>query len=249
LTQESITGETPHLWIKDITEKDNVKGCYLVKEKRVGTTRRGEPFITLTLADRTGELVAKVWEGAERLSSLFRQGDIIEVDGYAGSYQGQLQITVSGLKNFNDGADPEIFLEVAPGDPSKMMASLKENLRGIKNVHLRALLDRFMGDRQFVSLFRKAPAAKSFHHCYLGGLLEHTLSVCRMATQIASHYPQLDRDLLLTAAFLHDIGKIRELVFDRQIDYTNEGRLIGHVVLGLAMVDEKLNELKDSQRT
>jgi 3'-5' exoribonuclease len=102
-----------------------------------------------------------------------------------------------------------------------------------------------LSDQQFSFLLRKAPAAKRFHHSYLGGLLEHTLSVCQMARQVAEHYPQLDRDLLLTAAFLHDIGKMRELKFDLKIDYTDEGRLIGHVVLSTIMVDERLREIKN----
>jgi len=236
---------TQHLWVKDITEEDSIKGCYLVKQKRLATTRVGKPFINLVLADRTGDVEAKVWERAEQLSSLFQEGDILEVAGQAGSYKGQIQITVSGLKVAGGEADPNIFLESASGDPSEMMKSLRNLLKKIKSTHLKALNDRFLSDRNFVSLFKKAPAAKNFHHSYLGGLLEHTLSVSQMAAQVADHYPQLDRDLLLTAAFLHDIGKTREFSYDLKIDYTDEGRLLGHLVLGTAMVNEKLAGLKD----
>ena len=241
-----VVGE--HLWVKDITENDKIRGCYLVKEKKVGTTRRGDPFLTLTLADRTGEIEAKVWDGVDELSSLFHEGDVIEVGGNAGSYRGNIQVTISNLKVVNENADPEIFFEASPVDTSEMMASLREVLREIQNPHLKALIDRFLNDRQFVSLFKKTPAAKNFHHSYLGGLLEHTLSVCRMAGKVAAHYPLLDRDLLITSAFLHDIGKMRELRFDRRIDYTDEGRLLGHVMLGAAMLDEKLHELKKFPR-
>ena len=234
-----------HHWIKDIVEDETVKDCYLVKQKRLGTTRKGEPFISLTLADRTGEIEGRVWEGAEQLSSLFHEGDIIEVEGHAGSYRGQIQITISDLKAPKGEADPSIFIESSPKDISEMMKSLRAIIRGVKNVHLRTLNDRFLSDQQFVSLFRKVPAAKNFHHSYLGGLLEHTLSVCQVARQVAEHYPQLDRDLLLTAAFLHDIGKMRELKFDLKIDYTDEGRLIGHVVMSTIMVDKRLREIKD----
>jgi 3'-5' exoribonuclease len=239
-----IDTNPPHLWIKDITEEDSINGCYLVKRKRVGTTRRGDPFLTLMLADRTGEVEAKVWERADELSALFNEGDILEVEGAAGSYRGQIQVTLSRLKVKKGQVDPGLFLESTPGDPSEMIGSLRELLREVKNIHLRALIERFLSDRQFVSLFIKAPAAKNFHHSYIGGLLEHTLSVCRIAIQVAGHYAQLDRDLLLTAAFLHDIGKIRELTSGLKIDYTDEGRLLGHVVLGTDMVDEKLRELK-----
>jgi 3'-5' exoribonuclease len=240
-----MTEKESHLWVKDIAEKDAVTGCYLVKEKKMGTTRRGDPFLTLTLADRTGEIEAKVWEGVNELSSLFQEGDIIEVGGNASSYRGNIQVTISSLQVVNENADPEIFFEASPVDASEMMASLREVLRKIEDVHLKELVDRFLNDRQFVSLFKKTPAAKNFHHSYLGGLLEHTLSVCRMAGKVAAHYPLLDRDLLVTSAFLHDIGKMRELSFDRRIDYTDEGRLLGHVMLGAAMLDEKLSELKE----
>jgi len=238
----------PHHWIKDIVEDETVKDCYLVKQKRLGTTRKGDPFLSLTLADRTGEMEGRVWEGAERLSSLFHEGEIIEVEGSISSYRGQIQITISDLKILKSDLDPDIFIESGPKDISGMMQSLRAIIRGVKNVHLRALNDSFLSDRQFVSLFRKAPAAKNFHHGYLGGLLEHTLSVCRMAGQVAEHYPELDRDLLITGAFLHDTGKIRELKFGLKIDYSNEGRLIGHVVLSTMMVDEKLRVIKNFPR-
>lgn len=234
-----------HIWIKDITKEDTIKGSYIVKQKSLGTTRNGKPFISMILADRTGDLEAKVWDDAESYSALFHEGDILEVEGYAGLFRDQVQITVSGLKVLEADVDPGVFLESTPCDISEMMTSLKEILRGMDNVHLRALVDRFLGDPQFVGLFKKAPAAKNFHHSYLGGLLEHTLSVCQMATQVSSHYPLLDGDLLVTAGFLHDIGKTRELKFDLHIDYTDEGRLLGHVVLSAAMVDKKLGELKN----
>lgn len=233
-----------HLFIKDIKEETDIKGCYLAKNKRLGTTRVGKSFINLVLADRTGELEAKVWDNADQLSSLFRDGDIIEVTGRAGAYRGQVQITVSDIKSPEMEADPAIFIESAPGNLNEMMKSLRTILKGVSDKHLRALNDRFMSDTHFVSQFKKAPAAKNFHHGYLGGLLEHTLSVCRMATKVADHYPQLDRDLLITASFLHDIGKVREYSCDLHIDYTDEGRLLGHLVLGVAMVDEKLRDMR-----
>lgn len=235
----------PHLWIREIQEEDRVSGCYLVKEKRVLKTRNGKSFLSLTLADRTGEIPAKVWERAEELSSLFQEGDIIQVAGDAGSYRDQIQITVSGLNPLKEKPDPEIFLESTLEDPSEMMRSLREILRGVQDVNLKGLIDSFLGDRKFVARFKKAPAAKTFHHSYLGGLLEHTLSVCQMAIQVAAHYPQLNRDMLVTSAFLHDIGKIKELGYDLQIDYTDEGRLVGHVVLSVSMVEEKLRGLND----
>ena len=233
-----------HIWIKDIKEEDDIKGCYLVKQKRLGTTKGGKPYLNLVLADRTGELDAKVWDNADQLSSLFQDGDIIDIQGHAGAYRGNIQVTISGLNGIRGEMDPALFLESTPCNLSEMMKSLWELLSGIKNVHLKSLIDRFLADKKFVTQFKKAPAAKNFHHNYLGGLLEHTLSICQMASQIADHYhPRLDKDLLLAASFLHDIGKIREFRYELKIDYTDEGRLLGHLVMGVSMIDEKLVEL------
>jgi 3'-5' exoribonuclease len=234
-----------HLWIKDIKERDRVQDCYLVKMKNVGTTRKGDPFLTIILADRTGEIEAKVWERAKELSPLFGEGDILSVDGVANSYRSKLQITISNLKKAQEETDPALFLESTPEDPSEMMASLKGILRKIKNTHLKTLSDGFFADNDFIRVFEKSPAAKNFHHSYIGGLLEHTLSVCQMAVSVAEHYPQLDGDLLIIAAFLHDLGKTRELTFQPFIDYTDEGRLLGHLTIGTAILDEKLASMKN----
>jgi 3'-5' exoribonuclease len=212
--------------------------------KQVGTTRKGDPFIRLVLADKSGEIEGKVWDRAQVLAPLFHEGDILEIEGSAGSYRGQLQVTVSDLQTVQGEVDPTLFLEEAERDPAEMMADLRELMKALENPSLRRLVDRFLSDRQFVVAFQKAPAAKNFHHNYVGGLLEHTLSVCRLAVWVADHYPQLDRDLLIVAAFLHDVGKTRELSVTPSIAYTDEGRLLGHLVLGSAMLDEKLKEIR-----
>jgi len=234
----------PHLWIRDIREDDQVRGLYLVKAKKVGSTKKGDSFLSLTLADRTGDLEAKVWDRAEAASRLFNEGDILDIEGYASSYRGRLQLILSELRAVDGIEDPDLFLEVTSQDVPAMMAQLRDILRGIGHPWIKALVDRFLGDRKFLALFKKAPAAKSFHHSYIGGLLEHTLSVCRMARTVGEHYPELDRDLLLAGAFLHDIGKVRELRFGGLIDYTDEGRLLGHLSLGVSMVEEKLASLQ-----
>ena len=234
-----------HVWVKDIKENDHVRGLYLTKVKRVGLTKKGDPFLSITLADRTGEMESRVWENADALSSLFREGDILDVEGYASSYRNRIQLTLSGLKVSEDGGgDPTIFLEATPKDVKELMVSLRRIVKEIKNPHLKALADRFLSDNHFVALFKTSPAAKNFHHNYIGGLLEHTLSVCQMTQFVTEHYPELDKDLLMTGAFLHDIGKVKELMFDLRIDYTDEGRLLGHLIMGVAMIDEKLAALK-----
>ncbi len=241
---EGRTSRDPHIWVKDIRVDNPVRGIYLVRNKKLGQTKRGDPFLSLTLSDRTGDVESRVWERAEEFHSVFKEGDIIEVEGNAGSYRNEIQLTLSDLRIYEGEFDSSIFLESTTGDIKEMMGSLRVIMKEIEDTHLKALTERFFADHLFIEQFKKAPAAKNFHHNYIGGLLEHTLSVCKMSLAVAGQYPGLDRDLLITAAFLHDIGKIREFKCDRGIDYTDEGRLIGHLIAGVAMVDEKLAQIR-----
>ena len=246
MTEPSTEGHLkPHVWVGKIDPETRVSGCYLVKSKKLATTRNGNPFLSLTLADKTGEIPAKVWDGAEPLSRLFHEGDVVEITGQTGAYRGQLQLTVTELHPCSQTPDPERFVETSPLDIPEMVRSLRTVLNRVTDIHLKALIDRFWVDRGFMDLFKKAPAAKNFHHGYLGGLLEHTLSVCRLAAQTCDQYPVLNKDLLITGAFLHDVGKTREFSWHMNIDYTDEGRLLGHLVLGVTMLEEKLLLLKD----
>ncbi len=236
-----------HQWIKDIKEDDRVKGPYLVKQKRIGQTKNGASFLSLILADSSGDMEARVWENADELSSRFKEGDIIEIEGQAGSYRNQVQLTLSNL-NISENTDPAIFQESTSQDINGMMEDLKKIIKKIKNTDLKDLINAFLRDRSFTNQFQKAPAAKNFHHGYIGGLLEHTLSVCRLTEYIVDYYPELDRDLLIAGAFLHDIGKIREFTYTRSIDYSDEGRLLGHLVIGVSMLEEKLLSFRNFPR-
>ena len=247
MTEESIQSERgieKHVWIEDIKANDRIHGMYLARDKKVGYTKKGDPFLSITLSDRTGDLESRVWENALDFASQFKEGDILEVEGNATSYRNRVQITLSSLKISDGKWDPSIFLETTAGDTGEMIRALRAIIMEIKDPHLEKLCERFLSDHLFMDLFKKAPAAKNFHHNYLGGLLEHTLSVCRMALSVTAQYPQLEKDLLIAAAFLHDIGKIREFKYARCIDYTDEGRLLGHLVVGVAMLDEKLAGIK-----
>jgi len=234
-----------HLWIKDIKEDSKIKGNYLVKSKTIGQTRQGKSFLTLSLGDKTGTIEARVWDRAEEIASQFKEGSIVTINGHANTYRNQIQIQIHELKQNESAIDPALFQESSPKDIPNMLSDLKKLASRIQNRHLRALIDSFMADHHFVTRFKKAPAAKHFHHSYLGGLLEHTLSVSQMAVLVSEHYPDLDSDLLLSGAILHDIGKIEELNYEPNIEYSNEGRLLGHIVLGVMMVEEKLKSQKD----
>lgn len=238
--------EIQRSWIKDIKEHVKVEGDYLVQSKTVAQTRQGNPFLTLTLADRTGTVEARLWDRVEEISPQFKEGDIVTIAGQATTYRSRIQIQIHELRQSVPPSDPAIFQESSPRDIAEMFSELKELAHRIKNTHLRALIDSFMADHQFVSQFKKAPAAKTFHHSYLGGLLEHTLSVSQMAVLITEHYyPDLDGDLLLSGAILHDIGKIDELSFELNTEYSDRGRLLGHIVLGILMVEERLKTFKE----
>jgi 3'-5' exoribonuclease len=237
--------EIQRTWIRDIKEHGKVEGDYLVKSKTVAQTRQGNPFLTLTLADRTGTVEARLWDRVEEISPRFREGDIVTIAGQTTTFRNQIQIQIRELRQSASPSDPTLFQETTPKDIAGMFSELKELAHRIKNAHLRALIDSFMADHRFVSQFKKAPAAKTFHHSYLGGLLEHTLSVCQMAVLITEHYPELDGDLLLSGAILHDIGKIDELTFELNIEYSDRGRLLGHIVLGVLMLEERVKTMKD----
>ena len=234
-----------HLWMKEIKEDSKIKGNYLVKSKSIGQTRQGNSFLTLTLGDKTGTIEARVWDRAEEISSQFKEGNIVTINGQANTYRNQIQIQIHELKRNKSAVDYAIFQESSSKNIPNMLSDLKKLANQIQNRHLRSLIDSFMADHQFVTMFKKAPAAKHFHHSYLGGLLEHTLSVSQMAVLVSEHYPDLDFDLLLSGAMLHDIGKTEELIFEPNIEYSNEGRLLGHIVLGVMMVEEKLKSQKD----
>lgn len=234
-----------HLWIKDIKENAKIEGNYLVKNKSIGQTRQGNSFLTLTLGDKTGTIEARVWDRVEEISTHCKEGNIVTIAGQANTYRNQIQIQIHELKQNKSPVDPTIFQESTLKDITHMLSDLKKLANHIQNRHLKTLIDAFMADHRFVTQFKKAPAAKNFHHSYLGGLLEHTLSVSQMAVLVSEHYPDLDCDLLLSGAILHDIGKIEELTFEPTIDYSNTGRLLGHIVLGVMMVEDKLKPLKD----
>jgi 3'-5' exoribonuclease len=241
--EKNRMGTRQRVWIRDIKHDDIVQEYYLVKEKILNRTKRGDPFLSLTLADRTGEIEARLWDRVDEFTSLFSEGDIVEIKGQATSYKDQLQLTISHIKKAGEVKDYTIFLECSRQDPSEMMKELKKLLLKVDEPNLRKLINLFLADHDFLKDFKIVPAAKNFHHAYLGGLLEHTLSVCKIATAIVVNYPDLNRNLMLTGAFIHDIGKVPELSYQYKINYTDKGRLMGHIILGIEMLNEKLSIL------
>ncbi|HVO67544.1 MAG TPA: HD domain-containing protein [Syntrophales bacterium] len=234
------------VYIKDIKPGEKISSSFLVTEKNMAFSQKGAPYLNIRLKDKTGEVDGKIWENAVEWDKLFNRGDIIQANGGAVSFKNTVQLSIAGLRKV-DEADIDLseYLPVAKGDIDVMFADLMVFVDQIETPCLQALLNLFFKDEKLAALFKKAPAAKGFHHVYIGGLLEHTLSVIRLLDQINKHYKGINRDLLITGGLLHDIGKIYEYSYDSIFDYSDQGRLIGHIVIGIEMLDAKIAALED----
>lgn len=207
-------------------------------------------FLSLSLGDKTGEIDAKLWDNAEEEAAGLNVADFVLVKGMVTTYNQRPQITLESVKKVSvKPSDLVYFLPTSPRDATEMWEELQQKIAGIANPHLQSLVRQIFGDETLAEQFRRAPAAKAHHQAYLGGLLEHTLNVVKLAEHIAAAYEGVDRDLLLTGALLHDIGKIYEYRYDVFIDYTDAGRLLGHIVIGAGLVQERLRDLPDFPET
>jgi 3'-5' exoribonuclease len=227
-----------------IQERDWVETVFLVRDKNLGMAKNGKPYLTLKLMDRSGEMEGRVWDRADELAAQFERDDFIRVAGKASVYMGKMQLIIQELTRLEEGVvELADFLPVAARPGDEMVAELRQRVASFTDPHLRALLEAFLADPVFLAAYSRAPAAKAMHHVYLGGLLEHSLAVATLADDICRRYPGLNRDLLVAGALLHDVGKISELRYARSFDYTDVGKLIGHIVIGVEIVEEKLRSL------
>jgi 3'-5' exoribonuclease len=227
-------------FVVEIKPDQNINALFLVLAKDIRQKKSGDPFLSLTLADKTGELDAKMWDNAAEVMDTFDRDDFVKVKGLTQNFQNRLQLTIHKLQKVAD-ADVEVadYFPASKHDPREMERELREYIAQFKNPHLKALLESVFGDERIVSAYRIAPAAKSIHHAFLSGLIEHVLSMAKVAKFTAAHYADIDVDLLLTGVFLHDIGKIYELTYHRGFGYSDEGQLIGHIIMGYQMVTAK----------
>lgn len=234
------------LFVADIRENQPVDSVFMCAAKNHGVTKNGAGYLTLKLLDRSGEIEARVWDRADDLAKLFEKSDYVRVRGQATLYQGKLQLRVHDVLRIQETeVSADDFLPKSPYDPELMTEELTAILRGIKNPYLLALAEAFFADAEFMDLFKRAPAGKSVHHAYLGGLLEHTLSLLKLILRVVENYRDIDVDLLLIGGFLHDMGKIYEFSFDRAVEYTDKGQLLGHLVMEVEKVSEKIRAIPD----
>ena len=227
--------------IASLKEGDWVDETYLVTSKQISIAKTGGVYLSVKLADKTGEVDGKLWDNAEEVAKRFEREDFIRVKGVAANYQGMMQVKMKTLEKVDDGkVDLSHFLETTSRNIDEMVNDLSGAAAAIGNAYLRRLMQAFLADASFMASFRRAPAAKALHHNFIGGLLEHVVELIALARDVAKHFPGVDMDLLVVGAFLHDIGKVRELSVRKSIEYTTEGRLIGHISLGYEMLVEKI---------
>ena len=234
------------LFIADLGKFENqvVTGFFAVAVKQVRSKRDGAIYYALTLCDRTGQIECRMWELAE--AQPFEAGDVVKARGQISRYQDRLQLTLERIRRANpEEHDLGDFVPRTSRDIDELWAELNGYISSFTNPHLQALLRAFLDDPQVATALKSAPAAKSMHHAWIGGLLEHIVSLLGISDLAAHHYPEINRDLLLTGVVLHDIGKLHELRWGTAFDYTLEGQLIGHISIGISMVEKKLANLPD----
>jgi 3'-5' exoribonuclease len=232
--------------VNELEPNQIVTASFLVHSKEIRQKKSGELYLSLVLGDRTGELDAKMWDNISEAVDLFERDDFVKVKGLVQVFHNRPQLTIHKMRRMDDSEiDYADYFPCSRRDPEEMWAELRGIVAGLANPHLKGLLEAMLDDEDVAARYRRAPAAKQIHHAFLGGLIEHVLSVCALARLAAAHYPNVDADLLLTGVVLHDIGKIYELNYERGFSYSGAGQLLGHITIALRMVGDKLRGLPD----
>jgi 3'-5' exoribonuclease len=231
-------------FIRQVHAGDVLADCFVLSEKSMAQKKDGNNYLNVVLSDRTGNIKGVVWDNVANISSQAHAGAVVMVKGHVSEYRGSLQVVVKEMSPVSlDETDPTDFMSSTERDVDQMFERLVALSESLEARYLKALFSAFWADESFTSRFKRAPAAKKMHHAYIGGLLEHTLSMAILADKIAEHYKGLDRDLLVSGTLLHDIGKIREFNYDMGIDYSDEGRMVNHIVIGIQMIEEKIQTI------
>jgi len=233
----------PRTLVSDITDRENIDQVFLVTEKQLRSNRNGNLYLQMRLSDRTGSISAMMWNATERQDEQFQAGDYLDVKGTAQVYNGAMQLIVTNVSRADaNQIDDTEFFPLGQNDLDHLVNRLGELLRGVRCGALRSLGEVFLTDDDFMAKFTAAPAGIKLHHAYRGGLLEHVVALMELVRTVAPHYEEIDDDLLIYGAFLHDMGKIKELAYERALTYTDEGQLIGHIVIAVSMLDRKILE-------
>ena len=245
-----LAGRMKDIYVNDLAGFDEGRqfdSFFLLLTKQQRTTKTNKPYWNLMLGDKTGDIEARVWEiGDPRIGKDVERGDIVKVRGSVTKFDERCQLKVDQIRKAQEGeAARSDLLPATDYDVAELWAKLEGKVASMTNADLKRLLEKLLGDAQLAKAYREAPAARQLHHAWLGGLLEHVVSLLGLAEVVAAHYPMLDRDLLLTGVILHDIGKIRELSWETGFDYTVEGILLGHIQMGVDLVEKAIEGLPD----
>jgi 3'-5' exoribonuclease len=230
-------------YICDCTRHENkiITSNFVVVSKQIKPKKSGEPYLALTLGDRSGQLDAKMWDNVEEVLNAFEQDDFLKIKGLVNKYKNRFQLTIHKVRKLGETeiefAD---YLPKTTKNIDDLWQTLTDFVASFQSPHLKSLVQAFMFDPEIAAAYRNAPAAKTLHHAYIGGLLDHVVSLFRSCDLISRNYSQVNRDLLLTGVFLHDIGKIHELAYNRSFSYTTRGQLLGHMIIELEMLQAKL---------
>ena len=231
--------------VSDLNSEQHITTFFLVCEKEIRNTREGKPYLRLELGDRSGTIEARMWEQFEAAAKGINRDDFVKVQARVEMYRSRPQLSVMQVRLAKpEEIDLADFLPQTKADVAKLYAELLEYATSISNSWLKKLVTGILSDPDIAAKYKRAPAAKVMHHAYLGGLLEHVVSLCGLAKAVAAHYPELDVDLLLTAAMLHDVGKLDELGYERAIGYTVEGHLLGHIVLEVQTIAKAMDAIE-----
>ncbi|MCP4108952.1 MAG: HD domain-containing protein [Desulfobacteraceae bacterium] len=233
-------------FINTIKSGDAVDDIFVLSEKKMSQKKDGNNYLNISLSDKTGRVKGVIWDNVDQIAAAVSSGDLVHIKGNVSEYNGNHQLVIREMSACpRDSADSSDFIPKIDRDIDAMFESLLKLTDSMNNSYLKQLLELFWNDAEFVNKFKQAPAAKKMHHVFIGGLLLHSYSMAKLADKIASHYKGVDRDLLIAGAILHDIGKVRELEYKFSIDYSDEGRLLSHIVIGCRMIDEKILEIQD----
>jgi len=236
------------LFVNTIKAGDAIDEVFVLAEKFLSRKKDGNNFLNVTLSDKTGRIKGVVWDNVDDVGLNVSSGNFVQVKANVSEYRDTLQLVIKSMIACPvESVDPADFLPVTALNVDDLFERLVKKTESLQNDHLKQLFNAFWEDKAFVRDFKRAPAAKNMHHAYIGGLLVHTVSMVFLADKIAEHYRggAIDRDLLIAGAILHDVGKLREFEYQYKIDYSDEGRLLSHIVIGLKMIDEKLDKLQN----
>jgi len=236
-----------HILVDDFQDTDYIEGVYALQNAQLGMTRSGKPFLKTLMGDKSGQLPARMWSITEEFYQTLPSNGFFAVKGQVQAYQGSLQVILQNIKQVS--VTEEELRELLPSssrDAVAMMQELTDLLDTIEHPAMRGLIRVYMEDEKLMRRFRRAPAAMMLHHAHLSGLLEHTLQVCRLADVMLPFYPGLNRDIVLVGLFLHDMAKCSELTFDAAFGYSDEGQLLGHLIMGSLWLQRKADDLKAS---